>query len=606
MKHPSGTNSVLLHDASRGKWLLFRDPALVLCARSSSEVADVLREVQRLVDARGLHAAGFVAYEAAPAFDAAFRVVTAPPSVASGGDFPLAWFGLYETPEFVAGPQAPSADGGEGGKEALVWTPSVSRERYEAAIRAVLAYIAAGDTYQVNYTYRLRTLLQGAPQDLMAQLIAAQGAHYGAFVDMPDWAICSASPELFYRQSGRRLVSLPMKGTIGRGPDTAQDREQAARLRRSEKDRAENVMIVDMVRNDMGRIATTGSVRVTRLFDAERYPTLWQMTSTVRCDTTARTPEVFAALFPPASITGAPKVRTMQIVAELEDTPRRIYTGAIGFLAPGRRAQFNVAIRTVLVDKRTGQAEYGVGGGIVSDSTPEGEFEECATKALVLGTGAAPSFDLLETILWKPGRGYALIAPHLARLRRSAKYFDRTVDIAAVRRALEELASRCARQFARTRLGLPPAAHRVRLLVAPDGRPRVEAHNLTPLPKPYRLRLATTAVRSGDPFLYHKTTNRAVYEEAFATRLGCNDVLLWNERGEITESCIANVLVELDGETLTPPVSSGLLAGVRRARLIAEGRAREAVVRVADLPRCTRILLANSVRGVWEATLEKG
>lgn len=603
MERPSGRNSVLLHDASRGQWLLFRDPALVLCARSTSEVAEVLREAQRLVDTRGLHAAGWVAYEAALAFDAAFRVVAPPRSTASSSDFPLAWFGLYEAPEFVAGPQARLADRGEA---ALVWTPSVSRERYEAAIRAVLAYIAAGDTYQVNYTFRLRTLLAGAPQDLMARMIAAQGAHYGAFVDTPDWAICSASPELFYRQSGRHLVSLPMKGTIGRGPEPALDREQAARLRRSEKDRAENVMIVDMVRNDLGRIATTGSVRVTRLFDTERYPTLWQMTSTVRCDTTARTPEIFAALFPAASITGAPKVRTMEIIAELEEAPRRIYTGAIGFLAPGRRAQFNVAIRTVLVDKRTGQAEYGVGGGIVWDSTPEGEFEECAIKARVLAAGSAPSFDLLETILWRPGRGYTLLAPHLARLRRSAQYFDRAVDMAAVRRALEELASRCARQFARTRSRLPPAAYRVRLLVAPNGLPRVEARGLTPLPDPYRLRLAATAVRQADPFLYHKTTNRAVYEEALATRPGCSDVLLWNERGEITESCIANVLVELDGEMLTPSVSSGLLAGVRRARLLAKGRAREAVVRVADLPRCTRILLVNSVRGVWEATFERG
>ncbi|MCK4467634.1 MAG: chorismate-binding protein, partial [Desulfobacterales bacterium] len=340
----------------------------------------------------------------------------------------------------------------------------------------------------------------------------------------------------------------------------------------SEKNRAENVMIVDMVRSDMGRIAHTGSIQVDELFALEKYPTLWQMTSTVTAKTKAGLSEIFRALFPPASITGAPKPRTMQIIAELETGPRRIYTGSIGFISPDRKAQFNVAIRTVLVDKIKGQAEYGVGGGIVWDSTETIEFEESQTKAKIL-TERLSDFSLLETILWVPENGYYLLQQHLARLKDSAIYFSFSADIDAIRDKLLSLAG-----------AFPHTAHKVRLLVAKNGhitcKPEVLRHSI--VRHIQRVCLAQSPIDSSNPFLYHKTTNRRVYDQALASCPGYDDVILWNEKGEVTESCIANIVIELDGKLYTPPVQCDLLAGTFRAWLIKQNKVREKVIRLKD------------------------
>lgn len=577
-----GEGTALLHDPAGPGWLLFQRPVRVLQARCPEEVGGLFRTVERLVEGDGLSAAGFLAYEAAPALDPAYVVRPA-------GDFPLAWFGVYSTSQPVALAIPPPDP-----PEPIAWEATVSRQAYAAAIRRIRDWIAAGDTYQVNYAYRLRADFAGDPWGLFAAMIRAQGPHYGAYLHTGDWTICSASPELFFRLEQDALLCRPMKGTAARGLWQAHDLEQAAWLHRSEKNRAENVMIVDMVRNDLGRIAEAGSVEVDRLFDVEKYPTLWQMTSTVRCRTRAGIPEIFGALFPAASITGAPKVRTMQIIAELEPWPRRIYTGAIGFLAPRRRAQFNVAIRTVLVDQRRQLAEYGAGGGIVWDSAEEAEFAECATKARIL-TETIPDFALLETIGWIPSEGYLWLDRHLRRLMESAAYFSRPVDPERVRQALASLADR-----------LPPRPHRVRLLVPAHGEPVAESQPLTESKNPYRIRLARRPVQSQDPFLYHKTTHRRVYERALAASPGEDDVLLWNEKGEITESCIANVAVERDGELLTPPVPCGLLPGIYRSLLLEQGKIREAILRVEDLQPTSRIFLMNSVRGLWEAAFRSG
>jgi para-aminobenzoate synthetase/4-amino-4-deoxychorismate lyase len=350
-------------------------------------------------------------------------------------------------------------------------------------------------------------------------------------------------------------------------------------------------MIVDMARNDLGRIAATGSVTADPLCAAERYPTVWQLTSTVRGTTGASFTEILAALFPAASITGAPKVRTMRIIADLETAPRRIYTGAIGFLAPGRRAQFNVAIRTVLVDRARQTAEYGMGGGIVWDSEAESEWQECLVKARVLAA-PMPDFDLLETLAWHPGSGYVLLDAHLARLAASAAYFGRAVEIAVVR---QELAAAVAR--------LPAQSQRVRLRVPADGRPIIDMQPLAPLPEPYRVAWAPRPVNPRDPLLYHKTTHRRVYDEARAAVPGVDDVLLVNDRDELTESCIANVLVEIDGRLVTPPVACGLLPGTLREHLLAKGMVTERIVTRSELRPGTRIFLANAVRGLWEVAL---
>ena len=596
---------VILREAASGAWLVFRQPQQILQARKLGEVLPVLRQVQEAADQRGLWAVGFLSYEAAPAFDAVLRV--RPP-----GDFPLAWFGLFSPPERVnrledaahshntsavdansrqATPGKLTQPGGTGTAEPVSWTPSVDRQTYDAAITSVKEAIVRGDTYQVNYTMRLNAPFQEDAWALFLRLAHAQQAQYSAFVETGRFVLCSASPELFFRLDGEKLLAKPMKGTAGRGRWLAEDDAQAEWLQNSEKNRAENVMIVDMLRNDMGRVAQIGSVQVPRLFEVERYPTVWQMTSTVTAQTALPFSEIMAALFPCASITGAPKASTMQIIARLETTPRRVYTGCIGFYAPNRQAQFNVAIRTVIVDRQNGQAEYGVGGGIVWDSTSAGEYDECLIKTRVL-TEDRPSFSLIESLLWEPQSGYFLLERHLQRLEDAARYFGFALDGVQARSRLLALV-----------VTLPPWPHKVRLLVAEDGALTCQAAPLdSPAPaRQMRLGLAAQPVDTGNVFLYHKTTVRKVYEMALAACPDCDDVLLWNERGELTETCTANLIVKIGDELFTPPVACGLLPGTMRAHLLEQGLVKERVVYKGELGMCEHIYVVNSVRGMREA-----
>ena len=567
-------NSVVIHDAGRRQWLHFQNPRQIISAHRIEEVIPTLNAIESHIAKDSLYAVGFVAYEAAPAFDSAL-------AVREDGAFPLVWFGLYGEPEKVSLPttQASSHD------QPLLWQPLLQQDAYEDAIERIKHYIEAGDTYQVNFTLRLRSPFTGDPWPFFVELARAQDALYSAFVNTQEWIICSASPELFFLVDDKELISRPMKGTAPRGLVQHDDLKQADWLHHSEKDRAENIMIVDMVRNDIGRIAETGSVQWNNLYEVEKYPTLWQMTSTVKAQTEAGLREILQALFPPASITGAPKPRTMEIIAELEQAPRRIYTGTVGFWTPNRRAQFNVAIRTVLIDKANKEAEYGVGGGIVWDSIDQMEFEECQTKARIL-TQRVPDFSLLESILWTPEEGYFLLPYHLARLADSAAYFSFSADLDAIRESLDS--------FART---LPKTAHKVRLLVAKDGGITVQSETLgNAAAQPQHCCLAPEPVDSVNPFLYHKTTHRQVYEQALGLCPGYEDVILWNEKGEVTESCIANVVVELDGELYTPPVQCGLLPGTYRAYLLEQGKVKERVIRIDDLAKSSHVYLISSVR----------
>lgn len=556
------------------RWLEFVRPARVLRVHRLEEVLPALAEVDSAVH-RGYWAAGFIAYEAASAFDPAF-VTTRP------GALPLLWFGLYR-PENVRQkttfPNLGRNDVADFQTLEKRWKASVSQREFNRAIAAIRRAIARGETYQVNYTFRLRAQATDCPCLL-------PDAGYSAWLDLGDHHICSASPELFFRRDGARIVCRPMKGTAPRGLTPAADQRIGGELRNSAKNRAENIMIVDMVRNDLGRIARAGSVRATSLFDIECYDTLWQMTSTVTAQTRADWPETFRALFPCASITGAPKVQTMKLIAELEHAPRGIYTGALGFISPEHRAQFNVAIRTLHLDRERQRLEYGTGAGITWDSRAATEWQECRTKTLVL----APTrpFALLETIRWRPGRGYALLVRHLRRMANSAKYFGFVFRRSEVCAALQT----AARKF-------PASPQRVRLLLNRAGNPRIESTSL-PVSKPWNIALARAPVKSGDRFLYHKTTRRAVYDAALRRHPGCDDVMLFNERGEITESCFANVVVERKGQWFTPPVACGLLAGTQRAELLRRGKLREKVMRVKDLKKTDRIWLVNSVRGFIE------
>jgi para-aminobenzoate synthetase/4-amino-4-deoxychorismate lyase len=578
-------------------WLCCEDLIEVLQTRRIEEVLAILAAAERAAE-KGLYAAGFLAYEAAPAMDDACAVHPA-------GTLPLAWFGLFR--RMV--PCGDLADPPPGEQLSGEWRASVSAGEYQRAIERIKHYIARGETYQVNYTFRLRTPFSGDAWPLFVRLCRAQRTRYGAYFEAGNHVICSASPELFFRLEGERLISRPMKGTVRRGMTLAGDRLLRAALADSEKDRAENAMIVDMMRNDIGRIARRGSVRVTSAFDVEQYPTVFQMTSTVTAETTAPFAQIMRALFPAASITGAPKIRTMQIIRELEPEARGVYTGCIGYLAPGRRARFNVAIRTVSVDRTAGQAEYGVGGGIVWDSATALEYAECRVKAALL-TAESPRFELLETMLHEADRGWFLLEGHLKRLSESAKFFDFALDLDAVRKRLDELA------------GHLTGDYRVRLLVGRRGECRTEYRALaapgpdvpppavnspnTLVPRqsgrgsevlaPWRLQLAAAPVDSHDVFLYHKTTHRRTYESLSAGRGECDDVVLWNAQGEITETTIANLVLRKDGRLVTPPVACGLLAGVYREHLLETGRIEEGVLTVDDLRQAPALFAVNSVR----------
>lgn len=563
-------NDALLKDGDQ--WLYFSEPHRVIIAKTLEEVIPGLHQIEQLVEENNWHAAGFLSYEAASAFDSS--LISRPI-----GGFPYLWFGLYPKPGNVELPAS------EGFSTSLNWHPTIDRDTYDAAIAQIKDYIADGRTYQVNYTMRLETDCKLDPWEFFLNLVKRQNS-YAAYIDTGRHVICSASPELFFELDGDRITGRPMKGTVKRGRTTLEDLRQAEWLRTSEKNRAENVMIVDMIRNDLGRIAKIGSVRVPELFRTERYPTLWQMTSTIEADTSASLTGIFRALFPCASITGAPKVSTMRIINELETTPRKIYTGAIGTIAPGRKARFNVAIRTVLMDRELQCAEYGVGGGIVWDSTSADEYLEAMLKAQVLSE-SEPEFSLFETMLWTPDGGFFLREKHIHRLLDSANYFD----FAESKDTIEQHLQRIASGFI--------SPQRVRLLLAGNGTVSSESTPFQPTERIISACVSLESVHSGDVFLFHKTTRREVYENARKEFPDYDDVLLFNENHELTEFTIGNLIVELDGQLATPPIECGLLPGTFRAHLLETGQVVEKIVPVERLRDCTKVFRANSVRK-WE------
>jgi para-aminobenzoate synthetase/4-amino-4-deoxychorismate lyase len=562
------------------EWVRGTDPARVVGADRLSSVGPALTDVERLTRDLALHAVGFVTYEAGAAFGLRMK----PPV----GDLPLAWFALFEP-----GQLRPIARPSASGRYALgPLAPSLDRAAFADAFGQIKAHLGSGDTYQVNYTFRMSGSFEGEPLGLFADLIEAQQGGYSAFIRIGDWAICSASPELFFRIKGLDLEARPMKGTARRGRTLDEDRRSRDGLQASEKQRAENVMIVDMVRNDLGRVAEVGSVAVPDLYTVERYPNVWQMTSTVTARSTATLEAIFAAMHPSASVTGAPKVATVDILTRLEPEPRGVYTGAIGHVPPDGDACFSVAIRTAIVDERVGMVEFGIGSGIVWDSEVEAEYDECVLKGSVLGQRPRP-FDLLETLRWDPGDGYWLLDRHLERLLGSAEYFGFGADIARVRDALDRAVAGADRSM------------RVRLLVSRSGGIRTEATAFVAGPAPLTIRLAPRPVDPADVWLYHKTTRRDVYEEARVGSGRADEVILWNDRREATEGTTANLVVETGGTRVTPPVACGLLPGTCRAEILAKGEAVERIVTLDQLQGASRIWLVNSVHGWREAVFER-
>jgi para-aminobenzoate synthetase/4-amino-4-deoxychorismate lyase len=558
--------------------VLFQSADRVIIARRLTDVAGAMAQVEQgLRD--GLHAAGWVSYEAAPAFDRALH--TQPASAV-----PLVCFGLYRSPESAL----PLEERGE--QVSLPWTPMIDVDAYARGVASVREAIAAGDTYQINYTFRLQT--DGADEPCYEALARASGVPYAACFETDEWKVWSLSPELFFELDGARLVTRPMKGTAPRGRWAEEDVALRDQLAASTKNRAENVMIVDLCRNDLSRVCTVGSVRASALFDVEPYPTVWQMVSTVEGEVRegTRLTDIFAALFPAGSITGAPKSSSMRLIAGLEHAPRGVYCGAIGYASPDGRAVFNVAIRTITVHTATGHGEYGVGGGITWDSNAGDEHAEALSKAACLEV--RPPFRLVETLRLEAGQ-LVRRERHLDRLSASAAFFGFTCDAAKLRALLESHASS---------FGLAP--RRVRLLMNADGYSAVQSEPLDrPPAAPPPVELAAGPVDQRDRFLCHKTTRRDVYDHHRASAPEAFDVLLWNTHGHVTEFTRGNVVVELDAVRWTPARSSGLLAGVFRAELLDRGEIQERVVSVADLSRATRVWFINSVREWVEVRLTR-
>ncbi|HEY6837755.1 MAG TPA: aminodeoxychorismate synthase component I [Geobacteraceae bacterium] len=545
-----------------------------IAATTPEEVVPALKELEQAV-AEGYHAAGFVTYEASAGLA---NLPTLPP-----GKLPLLWFGIFRhrTP-VTAGEHVREAT------EAATtdWTPSLGRDDYAAAIAAIRELIAAGATYQVNFTMRLSFRLDGDPLACYRDFCRSQQAPYCAWIDTGAFRILSASPELFFRLEGDRITTRPMKGTAARGRWLAEDEEACRALRANPKERAENLMIVDLLRNDLGMVAATGTVQAAPLFDVETFPTVHQMTSTV----TARLKEgvgisdLFRALFPCGSVTGAPKRKTMEIIAGLESSPRGLYTGCIGYVSPGPEAVFSVAIRTAVIDSTTARGELGVGSGVTWDSTADDEYAECLAKAS-FAMAPQPEFHLIESLLLEQQEGYFLFERHLARLERSARYFGFRLDPAKARRLLCE--------FAATLTG----TQKVRLLLGRDGSITLESAPVNPeetMPLP--VTFAGITVDSSDPFLYHKTTRRELYAAELARNPHCVDVIFRNERGEVTEAANSNVVAKIGGKRLTPPLASGLLPGTFREELLESGILVERTLTAEDLAEAEAIFLINSVR----------
>ncbi|HEY9079944.1 aminodeoxychorismate synthase component I [Magnetovibrio sp.] len=558
---------------------LFANPSRVITCTRPEDAPAALAEIDQAL-ADGHHVAGYLAYELGYVLEP--KLVPLLPQPLDG---PLIWMGVFDAPEplladvFDSWAQHPHGIG--------PMRMDLSREDYIEQVERIREHIRAGDVYQINHTFKQRFDFCGDPLALYAHLRHKQRARYGAVIATGERHILSLSPELFVESHANLMRTRPMKGTAARAATLQDDEARKHWLCHDEKSKAENLMIVDLLRNDLGRIALVGSVNVTDLFSVETYPTLHQMTSGIEAKMRpgTRFSHVIDALFPCGSVTGAPKVKAMEIIRTLESEPRGVYTGAVGYASP-QGLRFNVAIRTIEINRDQGQ--MGIGSGIVYDSDPVQEWHECHLKAQFVTAPHQP-FDLLETLSWHPSEGFALLDRHMARLAASAAYFGYPFDEAAVRAALHR--------------AIPDDAQaplRARLLVDAAGKIAVET---VPLAAMERLRFVVSDRRidRDNRFVYHKTTNRAFYDDERARQqalTGCDEVLFLNDAGELTEGSFTNLFVELDGRLLTPSASCGLLAGTLRQELLDSGRAVEAVLKRDDLKRAERIFLGNSVRGL--------
>jgi para-aminobenzoate synthetase / 4-amino-4-deoxychorismate lyase len=572
--------SVILDDATpgAGRLLRFAAPEAVIRADRPQAVGMALAEIQAALE-RGKYVAGWFGYELGYALERRLAPLAWP-----GQSQPLLWFGVFDAPAAIARADLAAAGRAYAGPLRHEWDEAAYTARFDRVREA----IAAGDIYQANLSFRSRFAFAGDPLALYGALRDRAQAAHGAFVDDGERYVLSLSPELFFEiAASGRIMAKPMKGTAPRGSDELSDARAKAALAASPKDRAENLMIVDLVRNDIGRLALIGSVAVPDLFAVETYPTLHTMVSTVtaKLKPGARAEQIVRALFPCGSITGAPKIRAMEIIRELEESPRGLYCGAIGMFAPDGSARFNVAIRTITIEG--GQSSHktgtlGIGGAVVQDSRAASEYAECLLKARYFESVRRP-LQLIETLRWESG--FVRCAAHLARMERSAAVFGLPFDRDRARVALDG-SVRAAREPMRVRLTLDEQGD-FACIAAPLG----------PAQARWSYALSPHRVQSGDLLLRHKTSWREAFDGE-AARLGVDEALFVNERGELTEGGRSTIFIRRGGRLLTPTSSCGLLEGVLRREMLEAGACEEAVLTPDDLAAADEVLFGNSLRGL--------
>jgi len=593
---------VLLEDskaAHRQKaGLLFHNPVEILeCARLD-EVSKMLGRIETAL-ANGFYLAGWFSYESSFPFHPKLNKNEIPliPE-------PLIWLGLFQKPEVLSTSDLDDLfslkdfPAGNSGLLAQL-TANETEQEFDQVFAAIQNYISKGDVYQINHTFRLYLKSLGQARALYSSLRRSQPVPYGAYIDTGAWQVLSLSPELFISCRDGCLISRPMKGTAKPGFGMEDNLKRMEALEQDEKNRAENLMITDLIRNDFSRICTPGTVKVSRLFEVEHFSTVLQMSSEITGELNSKTKfrDIFKALFPCGSITGAPKIRAMEIIDETEKTPRGIYTGAIGFLAPTGDFSFNVPIRTVVLDKK-GEGWLGIGSGIVADSAAGEEYRECLLKADFLSRPAL-NFALVETLLWSADDGFHDLDKHLARLAASAAYFSFPYPGDAIQTSLKGL----------TEILLPADRYKFRLVLGKKGTLAITHEKIdAPSPKnPLFISLSDQRVNSLDSFLFHKTTHRPLYNEVIKAekkRARIYDVIFQNENSELTEGTFNSLFIRKNrGPLLTPALKAGLLPGILRANLLESGEALEASLKFEDLKKAKYIYLGNSVRGLMQVNL---
>ncbi|MDP8230060.1 MAG: aminodeoxychorismate synthase component I [Candidatus Gorgyraea atricola] len=571
-------------DKHNSRSYLFSNPIKIVAIYKLEDVKNAFLEIENFIS-KGYYAAGFISYEAGVFFEESLNGLTI------DSNFPLLWFGIYKKPNIFIHKDKLGLTKQRLTHQIRNLRANISKNKYTKDIRHIKDFIKNGDTYQVNYTFKYKFDFKGSLLGFYEDLKAKQSVSYSALIKTQNHSILSFSPELFFRKNRDSIEVRPMKGTFDRGRDIEGDRRNTETLEKSLKNRSENVMIVDLLRNDLGRISKSGSVKTKKLFEVEQYETLLQMISVVksRLKKDVSLYDLFKAIFPSGSVTGAPKISTMKIIDSLEKEPRRIYTGGIGFFTPSGDAVFNVAIRTALIDNKTKKGEMGIGSGIVIDSDAAKEFEECKLKANFI-TQEKRNFKLIETMLWQRAKGYFLLSSHLERLKASAEYFNFRFDKKTILKSLEKKFN-------------SNADYKVRLLLDKSGDIDLSFSKINGSTQS-KVRFSNKKVSSENPYLYHKSTNRDLYNKEHTKwkRCGYFDIIFRNEKNQITEGAISNIIIKKGQFYYTPPLECGLLNGVYRKSLLNKRQfpLREKILYKKDLCNADKVYMVNSVRGMVE------